>query len=261
MAQVLLPIPAEDFDPTEAAVPWQALRDAGHAVVFATPDGAPGRADPRMVSGQGLGPWRPLLQADARGRAAYAAMLASGEFAQPRRWQDLDPGAFAALLLPGGHAPGMRPYLESPLLQGLVAGFFAQGKIVAAICHGVLLAARARGGDGRSVLFGRRTTALLRQQEMAAWALTCAWLGRYYRTYPLSVQAEVSGLLQRPEDFVAGPSPLRRDDPQHLQRGFALRDGNYLSARWPGDAHRFAQALVEMLQAPPPGADAQATGS
>jgi len=26
-----------------------------------------------------------------------------------------------------------------------------------------------------------------------------------------------------------------------------VRDGRYLSARWPGDAHRFAYALVGML--------------
>jgi len=26
-----------------------------------------------------------------------------------------------------------------------------------------------------------------------------------------------------------------------------VRDGNYLSARWPGDAHRFAHELAAML--------------
>ena len=42
MATVLMPLPACDFDPTEAAVSWQVLSAAGHDVVFATPSGQPG---------------------------------------------------------------------------------------------------------------------------------------------------------------------------------------------------------------------------
>ena len=30
--------------------------------------------------------------------------------------------------------------------------------------------------------------------------------------------------------------------------GFTVRDGNWLSARWPGDAHRFASEFVAMLR-------------
>ena len=61
----------------------------------------------------------------------------------------------------------MRAYLESSLLPKLVAAFFTADKPVAAICHGVLLAARSRSADGKSVLYGRRTTAL-------TWALDLA---------------------------------------------------------------------------------------
>jgi hypothetical protein len=39
MARVLIPLPARDFDPSEAAVSWQVLSNAGHIVTFATPDG------------------------------------------------------------------------------------------------------------------------------------------------------------------------------------------------------------------------------
>ena len=37
--KVLMPLPERDFDPTEAAVTWKVLRDAGHTVRFATPKG------------------------------------------------------------------------------------------------------------------------------------------------------------------------------------------------------------------------------
>lgn len=66
------------------------------------------------------------------------------------------------------------------------------------------------------------------------------WLGRYYRTYPQCLQDEVKAALENPRDFIAGPPAITRDSPANLAPGFAVRDGTYLSARWPGDAHSFA---------------------
>jgi protease I len=252
MAIVLMPLPQRDFDPTETGVPWRVLTGRGHRLVFATPEGAPGLADPLMLTGEGLGLLAPLLKADDNGRSAHDAMVGSAEFRNPIRHDEIRIGDFDAVLLPGGHAKGMRPYLESERLREAVAGFFRRQKIVAAICHGVLLAARARGEDGRSVLHGRKTTALTRRMELGAWALTCLYLGDYYRTYRRTVEDEVRGALARPEDFITGPLSLARDGPDKLGLGFALRDGNYLSARWPGDAHRFAAELAQMLDEPAP---------
>jgi len=249
MARVLVPIPASDFDPTETAVPWRILGEAGHRCVFATPEGAPGAADERMLRGTGLGVWKPLLMAAADARADYARMAQAGEFVKPLAWRDIDAREFDALLLPGGHAPGMRPYLESTLLQEATARFFAEGKPVAAICHGTLLAARSRGDDARSVLYGRKTTGLPRSMELLAWNLTRLYLGDYYRTYPLTVEEEVRTALRAPQDFDAGPPALRRDTAARPRIGFTVRDGNYLSARWPGDAHRFGLELTDMLNA------------
>ncbi len=247
MAKVLMPLPSTDFDPTETAVPWRMLTDCGHQVLFATPDGAAGQADTRMLTGQGLGVWAALLRADSNAHSAYTAMTHSMQFQVPLRWGDLCSQEFDAVLLPGGHAPGMKTYLESVLLQARVADFFAQGKPVGAICHGVVLAARSRQSNGLSVLHGRNTTALTRTLEMTAWLLTHFWLGDYYRTYPETVQDEVTRALGSSEHFHTGPLALLRDDPKRLGRGFTVRDGNYLSARWPGDAHRFASDFCAML--------------
>lgn len=247
MATVLIPIPSHGFDPTETAVPWQVLTTLGHSVSFATPDGLRGEADERMLDGRGLGVLKSMLMADANGRRAYADMAASPGFARPLRHAELGPDDFDGLMLPGGHAPGMKPYLESVALQALVAAEFHRRKPVGAICHGVVLAARSRGADGRSVLFGKRTTALTRQMELTAWALTALWLGSYYRTYPTPVQDEVSAALASPSDFIAGPMSIQRDAPSRLGAGFTVRDGHYLSARWPGDAHRFANEFAGML--------------
>jgi protease I len=141
----------------------------------------------------------------------------------------------------------MRPYLESTLLHRVVAEFFAAGKPIGAICHGVVLVARSTAATGRSVLHGRKTTALLRSQELLAWNLTRLYLGDYYRTYPVTVEDKVAAPLARPEDFQRGPISITCDTPNR-PNGFAVIDRNYVSACWPGDAHCFARALADLLK-------------
>jgi protease I len=247
MANVLIPVPDNDFDPTETGVPWRTLSERSHRVVFATPDGKIAHADPRMVTGEGLGVFAPFMKADSNGRSAYEQMCECEEFRRPIAYRDLDPKNFDGIILPGGHARGMREYLESSVLQSVVAEFFARNQPIGAICHGVLLAARSSRSDGRSVLCGKKTTALTKLMELTGWTLTRLYLGDYFRTYPETVEDEVRASLRAPEDFIRGPISTFRDSPSHLNRGFTVRDGNYLSARWFGDAHRFANEFASML--------------
>lgn len=247
MATILIPLPDHDFDPTEAGVPWRTLTMRGHRIVFATPQGKVARADPRMLTGEGLGVFSALMKADSNGRSAYDEMSECEEFRSPIGYNDISSEKLDGLILPGGHAKGMREFLESSQLQSVVAGFFSRSKPVGAICHGVLLAARSREPDGRSVIYGKKTTALTKFMELTAWALTYLYLGDYYRTYPTTVEDEVRTALATAEDFVRGPISIFRDAPDKLAVGFAVRDGNYLSARWPGDAHRFANEFALML--------------
>jgi hypothetical protein len=89
MARILLPLPAQDFDPSEAAVSWRVLVNAGHVVGFATPDGRAAVADDIMLTGKGLDLWGAiphlrnwplvglLLRANRDARNAYAEMIAA----------------------------------------------------------------------------------------------------------------------------------------------------------------------------------------
>ncbi|WP_298107228.1 type 1 glutamine amidotransferase domain-containing protein [Bradyrhizobium sp.] len=284
MARVLIPLPARDFDPSEAAISWQVLSNAGHAVTFATPGGGPAAADEMMLSGEGLDPWGAipllrklpliglLMRANRNARNAYAAMLADHNYARPLRWDAVDASAFDGLLLPGGHrARGMREYLESEALQRCIADFFEAQKPVAAICHGVLLAARSISKKTRrSVLYGYRTTALTWALEKSAWKVarvTRFWDPNYYRTYLekpgepdgyMSVQQEVMRALAHPEDFLDVPktdpdyrrktSGLQRDTLENARPAFVVADRNYVSARWPGDVHTFAKTFASLLR-------------
>ncbi|TGK07712.1 hypothetical protein EHO59_06315 [Leptospira semungkisensis] len=244
MKTVLIPIPQIDFDPTEVSVPWKTLSQKGYKIVFATPSGTPGEADFRMVTGKGLGILSPVLKARKEDVEFYRELEKSNEFLSPKKYESIKPDSFDVLLLPGGHAKGMRTYLESESLQGLVGKTFAEGKPIAAICHGVLLAARSKNPKTKkSSLSGYRTTGLLRSQELLAWNLTRAWLGDYYRTYPTPLQDEVISFLASSSDFEEGPMPVSRDTSNNFKPGFTVLDKNYLSARWPGDAHKFANEL------------------
>ena len=294
MARVLIVMAQRDFDPSEVAIPWRVLTDLGHTVTFATPDGTRASADELMLTGEGLDPWGwipglkritavgRILAANGDARAAYAALAGDAGFLAPRPFAALAVDDYDALVLPGGHrARGIRPYLESAALQAFVAAMFAADKPVGAICHGVVVAARAVSPTtGRSVLHGRKTTSLTWRQEGLAWTLGRVvrfWDGDYYRTYveapgeparSRGVEAEVTAALASPADYRDVP----RTDPEHRRKtdglhrdtrtdarpAFVVRDGNYVSARWPGDAHTFAQTLADVIAETPAGPPSKA---
>jgi putative intracellular protease/amidase len=201
-------------------VPWRLLTRMGHVVRFATEQGgAAAAADQRLLDGVIFG----QLGAAAEPRAFYAEMQSDEQFRAPLAWADVAPDEFDGLILPGGHAPGMRQYLGSEVLRDKVAEYWGLGRPVGAICHGVLVLARTSDPTTKQgVLFGRRTTCLPKYMERSAF-LTTAWrLGRYYRTYPAYVEDEVRA---------------------------ALRDrDNYVSARLPGDAYLFAKRFAALLE-------------
>ena len=244
MARVIFPLPDHDFDITEVAVPWQLLVEADHQVVFATETGTTPACDPLLITGVVFG----RLGARAEPLEMYRALERAPEFVTPRRWDACDAGEFDALYLAGGHAAGMRQYLDSETVRRLTAAFFATPKPIAAICHGVLVAARTKTGDGRSVLHGVRTTCLPKYMERSAYLATFWRRGRYYRTYPDYVEDEVRDALAKPEDFERGPRELSkrgtRNDHNHA---FVVEDGRYVSGRWPGDAYLLANKLIERL--------------
>jgi putative intracellular protease/amidase len=281
--KVIIPIPNRDFDPTEVAVTWKILHDAGHDVTFATPDGNSASADDLMLTGRGLDPWGfvpglnairvmgGILAADKNALAAYAELASDPKFLAPLRYDALAQGDYDALALPGGHrARGMTAYLESERLASFVADFFDADKPVGAICHGVVVAARAQSKKtGESALYGHKTTSLTWQQEALAariGRIARFWDPYYYRTYRdlpgepagyRSVQGEVTRALERPEDYLDVPRDApdyglktdgrHRDTPSDDRPAFVMRDGNYVSARWPGDAHTFARMLLAVM--------------
>src|SRR6185503_15956921 len=233
--RVVMPLPDRDFDTTEVAVPWRVLRDRGHEVVFATERG--GRApacDPRLLSGVLFG----RLGADPEPKAFYEQLVDTPEFRDPIPWSEIEPDDFDGLVLPGGHAPGMRQYLAGTALRDKVAAYWHLERPVGAICHGVIVLARATDrATGRSVIADKRTTCLPKFMERTAFYATAWKLGRYYRTYPAYVQDEVIAGLNDARQFLRGPRNTKRGSAGDHGHAFVVQDGHYVSARWPGDAY------------------------
>jgi putative intracellular protease/amidase len=246
VSRILFPLPDADFDVTEVAVPWRLLTRAGHEVVFATEHGARPAADPLLLTGVLFG----QLGAEPEPKAFYGEMERSPELERPVAWGDVEPLAYDALFLAGGHAPGMRQYLGSESLQAKVLAFWRTGRPVAAICHGVLVLARTRDGEGKSVLHDVRTTCLPKYMERTAYYLTAWKLGRYYRTYDPYVEDEVRAALRDPaRQFVRGPLTLTARGTESDDRAaMVVEDGHYVSARWPGDAYLITKKLRRLLE-------------
>ena len=199
---------------------------------------------------------------------AYAAMREDPAFKAPLAWRQVRREDFDGLLLPGGHrARGMREYLESDVLQKLVARIFrgrpagrgdlpwrppgrAQPRPPTAIpsCS----AAGPPRSPGRWSAAGWTVGRIVR-----------FWDPNYYRTYEdgagkpagyMSVQQEVTRALARPQTFSTFPptrpttaarrAAWRATPGTTIAPAFVVRDGNYVSARWPGDAHTFARAFA-----------------
>jgi len=243
--KVLIPLPDNDFDTTEVAVPWRLLTEAGHQVIFATERGgqAP-HCDPKLLTGVIFG----QLGAAAEAIQFSRELEAEPAFQAPIAWSAVHPGEYDGLILPGGHAKGMRQYLGSTELRAKVATFWATGRPVGAICHGVLVLARTIDpATGHSVLYERRTTCLTKFMERSAYLATAWRLGRYYRTYPDYVQDEVIAALRDKSQCDVGPGGTKRGTREDDAPAFVVEDGNYVSARWPGDAYLFAKQFMARL--------------
>lgn len=234
--KILIPLPDHDFDPSESAFPWKVCTERGWEVTFATETGSVAACDPRLLKGPILGP----LGAGPRALSHYRQMIATEAFQHPIRYADIDVNNFDAVSLTGGHAPGMKQYLESKVLQQKMVEFFRQGKVVGSICHGMLVLARAIDPEtGKSVLWDYRVTALTKDLEFSGYALTFWLLGRRYRTYECYVADEVRSALKYPDNFRNGPL---------MVWPFLVQDRNLVTSRWPLDAPSYASRFAQMVE-------------
>lgn len=235
MTKILFPLPDHDFDLTEVAVPWKLFKNKGYEVVFATQTGNTPQTDPLLITGVLFG----QLGAKKEAIQFYRELEKAPEFLQPITYTQIDPQHYTALHLAGGHAQGMKQYLEDKTLQGKVLQFFEQQKIVGAICHGgVVLARTIDPKTQKSVIYNYTMTALTKILEKTAYYVSAWKLGNYYRTYPEYVQDEVCRNLANKQLFVTG-NPMKPT---------VVQTQNLITARWPLDAYLYAQTFIQKIE-------------
>jgi putative intracellular protease/amidase len=235
MKKILIPLPDKDFDLSEVAVPWKLFKNKGYTVVFATENGKVAQTDPLLITGVIFG----QLGAKPEAIAFYKELEKSKEFLNPIVFQEIQVEDYDLLHLPGGHAKGMKQYLESRILQHYVVSFFKKNKIVGSICHGGIVLVRSIDPEtGKSIVYHKKMTALTKLLERAAYYVSAWKLGDYYRTYPAYVQDEVCEKLANKNQFKTG-NPMKP---------MVVEDGNLVTARWPLDAYLYAETLISKLE-------------
>jgi len=143
----------------ELAVPYYGLTDAGAEVVLASPAGGPAPIDPSSLKPRG------------GNSPAVERMLADGalmaRIAETSRVADLDPQAFDAVFIPGGHGT-MWDLPTDPGVIRAVERIWAAERPVASVCHGVAGLLGARRPDGHPLVEGLRVNAFTDAEERAA---------------------------------------------------------------------------------------------
>lgn len=121
----------EDY---EAMVPFQALQMVGHLVHAVCPDKKSGESVHTAVH-------------DFEGAQTYSEKPGHN-FELNASFDEIDPMEYDALVVPGGRSP---EYLRlNPRVIQIVHHFAADGKPIAAICHGIQLLAAARVIEGKT---------------------------------------------------------------------------------------------------------------
>ncbi len=143
----------------ELATPYYAFLDAGCAVVLASIAGGPAPADPRSV--------KPLGENGGSVDRFLTDEAASAAFKATRAIGGIDVSDFDAVFLPGGHGT-MWDLPDSETLATILSQAWAQGKVIAAVCHGPAGLVSARDETGAPLVQGRRVTSFTDSEERAA---------------------------------------------------------------------------------------------
>lgn len=143
----------------ELSTPYYSFIDAGVEVDIASIAGGKVPIDPHSIQPDGKNP--ASVERFVKDAAAMNKIEASVKI------DAITSDGYAAVFLPGGHGT-MWDLPKSEALARLLSAAWAQGKVVAAVCHGPAGLLNVVDIDGRPVVAGRRVTAFTNSEEEAA---------------------------------------------------------------------------------------------
>lgn len=201
----------------ELIIPYYAFKDADADVTIASVQGGAIPVDLRSLEGE-------ARETPAVLRYLKDAALQRMVDATPR-FDELDPAQFDAAFLPGGHGT-MFDLPGSAALARLVAGYHAQGKIVAAVCHGPAGLVSAVDASGVPIVSGKRVAGFTNSEERAV---------QLDKDVPFLLEdrlRELGARFERGDDFAP----------------FAIRDGNLVTGQNPASSEKTASLVLEALR-------------
>jgi len=193
----------------EYSVPWHAFRDAGLEIVTATPHGGDVPIDPRSLEGAvASDPAREDLKQTMTLREAGDAM------------------EYDAVFIPGGHGTMFDLATFDPV-KTLLSEFDAQGKIIAAVCHGPAAFVDAiRTGEPETLVAGKRMTCFTDDEERAV---------KLDGLMPFLLESK---LREQGANVVTGPNFS-----DHVEV-----DGTWITGQNPQSSASTAKAVIEALK-------------
>ncbi len=201
----------------ELAGPYWHLRDAGIDVDFASVQGGMPPADPGSAKADNRPAPVTRFLAD---RTAMAAL------ADSRPAAEVDPIRYDAIFLPGGHG-AMWDLRQTEAVGRSISAIFAQGGVVAAVCHGPAGLLGALAPDGRPLVAGRHVNGFTDAEEKAAGLDGTV-------PYLLETDLRMQGAL-----FESNAD---------LFKPHAVRDGRLVTGQNPASSKPVAVLMVEAMQ-------------
>ena len=198
----------------EFVVPHRLLIEAGHDVTIATPGARVPVVDQASLADESGAEMRAYLES------------VKGLLESPARLEDVDPAAYDAVFIPGGHGP-MQDLAVNPDVARILVAMLPDGsKVVASLCHGPAAFLAAGDADGNWLFKGRRLTAFTDEEEkQAGLADNAPWL--------LEDRLRAGGAT-----FEPGPA----------WASHVVVDGNLITAQNPASAEAAGKAILAKLR-------------
>lgn len=143
------------FHLAEAARPYNLLKDKGFEIDFATPIGEHPPVDAFDLD-------------DPDNKRFWEAPEVQEKIGSSTLTPEMvDAADYAAIYFPGGHGT-MWDFPNNVALQELVTQIYAQGGVVAAVCHGPAALVNVRLADGSYLVEGKRVNSFTDEEERQA---------------------------------------------------------------------------------------------
>ncbi|HBO6052671.1 type 1 glutamine amidotransferase domain-containing protein [Pseudomonas aeruginosa] len=201
----------------EMSTPYYAFVDAGAQVDIASIAGGKIPVDPHSIEVEGKNP--PSVERFLKDKAAMAKLEGSLKI------DNVTPEGYSAVFLPGGHGT-MWDLPQSTKLADLLSSAWADGKVVAAVCHGPAGLVNVKDVNGQPLVAGRRISAFTNSEEDAA-GLT--------DKVPFLLETRIRGLGA---NYQSGPD----------FQPFAVRDGKLVTGQNPASSERVAELVLEAIK-------------